>query len=64
MTSDGTVIATIAAAGVRAPTRPATPTRASTSTDNTVTYDTTGPVTSSTAVAPTPTNSAPTVTAR
>jgi PKD domain len=36
---------------------------ASTSTDNTVTYDTTGPVTSNMAVTPSPTNVAPTITA-
>ena len=68
MTSDGTVIATIAAGSNSPSTSGAQDAAgngntASTSTDNTVTYDTTGPVTSNTAVAPTPTNSAPTVTA-
>ena len=42
MTSDGTVIATVAG-GRRAPTRPSNGNTASTSTDNTVTYDTTAP---------------------
>jgi hypothetical protein len=68
MTSDGTVIATIPA-GSDSPSASGAQdaagngNTASTSTDHTVTYDTTGPVTSNTAVAPTPTNSAPTVTA-
>ena len=61
MTSDGTVIASVPAGAAQ---DTATNTNnASTSTDHTVTYDTTGPVTSSTAVNQTPTSSAPTVTA-
>ena len=68
MTSDGTVIATVPAGSNSPSTAGAQDAagngnNASTSTDNTVTYDTTGPVTSNTAVSPTPTNAAPTVTA-
>ncbi|MGH2922329.1 MAG: hypothetical protein ACRDKU_09710, partial [Gaiellaceae bacterium] len=61
MTSDGTVMANIPAGAAQDGATNSSD--ASSSTDNTVTYDTTGPVTSNTAVNATPTNAPPMVTA-
>jgi len=61
MTSDGTVTASVKANAAMNTFGDGN--AASTSTDNTVTYDTTGPATSNTAVTPSPTNVAPTITA-